>query len=127
MLFQETSSRWVVVVVLLLIMGVTCTQVACDPRAGTVLGTAIFVDEVRETTLREAPNVSIEIECKGRKETLVTNENGDFFRKLPTGTWCLRAVHDVDGSKLDFAAKQHRCFKVGSEKDTRFDIMLSKP
>jgi hypothetical protein len=125
MQFHEANNRCLVLVALILFVA-SCPLNASVPQTGTVVGSAVFVDEGRRITLGDAPRVAIELNYKGWQEKIVSDDGGDFIKRLAKGTWCLRSARDARGVELKFAVGQHKCFKVVPGKDTRFDIMLLK-
>ena len=78
-------------------------------------------------TLGEAANVTVELEYKGLQVCLISNEQGDYVVNLPKGTYCLKSARTADNKPLRFSPYQYKCFKIETNKDTRFDVMLLKP
>ncbi|MGE0175410.1 MAG: hypothetical protein AB7T49_21685 [Oligoflexales bacterium] len=126
MQFQEANNKCLVLVALILLVAGDPLN-ASEPQMGTVVGSAVFVDEGRRITLGDAPRVAIELDYKGQQEKIISDDGGDFIKRLAKGTWCLMSARDSSGEELKFARGQHKCFKIVPGKDTRFDIMLLKP
>jgi hypothetical protein len=85
-----------------------------------------FVDKAEKVSLGPGSNVTVELEHKHQVILLLSDEHGYYVKELPEGTYCLKAARDTKGNPLHFSPRQHNCFKIKSQNDTRFDVMLLK-
>lgn len=126
MLFQEVNKFGLCLFLLLLLPLTGNSLNPSQQKAGTVAGSMIFVDEREKTTLGEAAKVTVELEYKGQTISLISDELGDFIKKLAGGTYCLKSARTADNKPLSFSPGQARCFTIKYNKDTRFDVMFLK-
>ena len=127
MRFRDINKSHVCPFILLLLLPYGGVNGMLGHRTGTLVGSMAFVNDKQETTLGDAANVTVELEHKGRIVLLIANDHGDYVKEFPIGTYCLKSAHDAGGKSLRFSPDQHKCFKIRSKKDTRFDVMLLKP
>jgi hypothetical protein len=127
MLFRE-SNRLCLCLSFLLLIPIFC-RAAGDSKCqiGTLAGGTAFVDDSGRTWLGDAANVTVELEYKSHIVLLVSDDLGDYIEELGTGTYYLKSARSADGKPLRFARGQHKSFKIGRNKTTRFDVMLLKP
>src|SRR6478672_10754101 len=98
-----------------------------NTKVGYLVGSMGYVDERQTESLGEAARVTVELVYKHQTVKLVSNDHGDYLVTLPTGKYCLKTATGSDGRLINFSRDQHRCFKITSGKDMRFDVMLLKP
>jgi hypothetical protein len=98
-----------------------------NTKVGYLVGSMVYVDERQTESLGEAAHVTVELIYKRQIVKLISNDHGDYVVTLPAGKYCLKTATGSDGRLINFSRDQHRCFKITSAKDMRFDVMLLKP
>jgi hypothetical protein len=93
-------------------------------KTGSLVGTISVGNEVTRDFIRVSPETRIILLSKGKKTTIISNEEGDYVVGLPVGKYCISMVENADGVKLKVWSSQHRCFRIREDKTTRFDISL---
>jgi uncharacterized protein YlzI (FlbEa/FlbD family) len=93
-------------------------------RLEPVVGSVVFVDDVRKEFVENAPNVFIELQSGKKIIKLKSNQAGILNELLPLGKYCLKAAYTADNKPLPFSAAQYRCFRIRSKRAARFDVML---
>jgi hypothetical protein len=96
-------------------------------QSGEIVGSAGFINAETEEFVDDAPDVIFELDFRGRNVQLRSDRFAALSETLPAGEYCLRSAHDASDRPLAFAPKQHRCFIIKNNRDTRFDVMLLKP
>jgi len=96
-------------------------------RVGYLVGSMGYVNEQQTESLGDAARVTVELVYKRQTVKLVSDDHGNYVVTLPTGKYCLKTATASDGRPINYSRDQHRCFKITSGKDMRFDIMLLKP
>ena len=80
--------------------------------------------QVFRTGIKEAAEVEIKLNFNKEVKVIKTDAKGDFILALPVGKYCLSSATDKNGKALKLSPNQLRCFKIKSNRDTRFDLML---
>jgi hypothetical protein len=112
---------------LLLLSPLTGNSIAIlQQKSGTVAGSMMFIDPREETAIGNAAKVTVELEYKKQAVFIVSDEVGDFIKKLASGTYCLKSARTADNKPLNFSPSQSRCFNIKPNKDSRFDVMFLK-
>jgi hypothetical protein len=112
------SKALILIIVLLISTSVSFGQ------NGWLSGTAVYVGVKPGES--EAANITVVLRIKHMNVSITTDSIGDYYNTpLRQGRYCLVSA-SADGSILKFAPKQIRCFRIKSDKELRFDIMLLK-
>lgn len=94
-------------------------------QSGSLVGSIAFTSKNGKTFFKFSPKTSIVLKVKDKtKKVIVSDENGDYLPELPVGKYCIYSVKNENGIELQLQDSQHKCFKIGENKTTRFDIML---
>ncbi|GEM_PF-6202218 len=121
MQFLKNKKLFVVVI----FISLTCVVLGQQrQKTGRLVGTISFGNEQTRTFTKFSPRTSIILISKGKKKTIISNEEGDYLPELRTGKYCISSVESEDGKKLKLWSSQNKCFKIYNNKTTRFDINL---
>ena len=77
---------------LILMVGPTGSQ----EKHGEIVGSAVFMNSETGEFADNAPNVTLELEFKGRSIRLRFDEFAVISKTLPAGTYCLKSAHDAN-------------------------------
>lgn len=121
MQFPNSKKLIVIAIVVFLSCAVLGQQ---KQKTGSLVGTISFGNEETRTFTKFSPKTLITLISRGQKKIIISSEEGDYLPELPVGKYCIFSVESEDGEKLTLWASQGKCFKISSNKTTRFDINL---
>lgn len=121
MQFLKDKKLFVLVILVSFVFTVLGQQ---KQKIGRLVGTISFGNEETRTFTKFSPKTSIILISKGKKRTIISNEEGDYLVELPTGKYCIFSIKSEDGKELKLWSSQNNCFKIHNNKSTRFDINL---
>lgn len=121
MQFLKDKKLFVLVILVSFIFTVLGQQ---KQKIGRLVGTISFGNEETRTFTKFSPKTSIILISKGKKRTIISNEEGDYLVELPTEKYCIFSIKSEDGKELKLWSSQNNCFKIHNNKSTRFDINL---